>query len=596
MAAIERVTTTKSTRSRRSIRTIQSALSRQGTAVVRNPPVFPAQYLDDHSTYQGADDGIDDEICETHLSPEVSFEISREKGSQENGPGTHDYISGDNINSVSSTSHAGSSPVICAIQRQKTRTRSILDPKMVTWEGIDDPLNPKNWSPKKKWAATVIVSCFTFMSPVSSSMVAPALPTIAQEFGIHNEVESQLVLSIFLLAYAIGPLLLGPLSEIYGRTIVLQLANLFYLVFNIACGVSQSKTQLTAFRFFAGLGGSAPLAIGGGVLSDCWRPEERGKSVAIYSLAPLLGPAIGPIAGGFITKHTTWRWAFHATSILDALVQIAGIFLLQETYPPKILSAKVAKLRKITGDNSFYSEYDDPDKTGFKIIRTAVRRPFILLFTQPIIQVIALYMAFLYGLMYLVLSTFAALWANPAFYNQPVDISGLNYISLGVGFFVGSQTCARLNDHIYRILKERNDGMGKPEFRTPLLVVGAILIPFGLFIYGWTAQYRTHWIFPNIGTCILSAGMIVGFQCQQAYIVDAYSRYAASGIAAATMLRSLAGFGFPLFAPYMYAKLEMGWGNSLLGFIGIVLGGPAPFLLWKYGEQLRKSSPYAAGG
>lgn len=92
-------------------------------------------------------------------------------------------------------------------------------------------------------------------------MVAPALPTIAQEFGIHNEVESQLVLSIFLLAYAIGPLLLGPLSEIYGRTIVLQLANLFYLVFNIACGVSQSKTQLTAFRFLAGLGGSAPLAV-----------------------------------------------------------------------------------------------------------------------------------------------------------------------------------------------------------------------------------------------------------------------------------------------------------------------------------------------
>lgn len=131
MAAIERVTTTKSTRSRRSIRTTQSALSRQGTAVARNPPVFPAQYLDDHSTYQGADDGIDDEICETHLSPEASFETSREKGSQENGLGSHDYISEDNINSVSSRSHAGSLPVTCAIQRQKTRTRSILDPKMV---------------------------------------------------------------------------------------------------------------------------------------------------------------------------------------------------------------------------------------------------------------------------------------------------------------------------------------------------------------------------------------------------------------------------------------------------------------------------------
>lgn len=108
------------------------------------------------------------------------------------------------------------------------------------------------------------------------------------------------MLSIFVLAYAIGPLFLGPLSEIYGRVIVLQLSNLFFLAFNIGCGFAQTKDQLIAFRFLSGLGGSAPLALGGGVLSDCWRAEERGKSISIYSLAPLLGPAVGPIAGGFI--------------------------------------------------------------------------------------------------------------------------------------------------------------------------------------------------------------------------------------------------------------------------------------------------------
>ena len=129
------------------------------------------------------------------------------------------------------------------------------------WNGPDDPDNPKNWTMKKKWAATVIVSCFTFISPVSSSMVAPALTSIASELHITREVELQLTLSIFVLAYAIGPLFLGPLSEIYGRVIVLQLANLMYLVFNIACGVSQTKGQMITFRFLAGLGGSAPLAV-----------------------------------------------------------------------------------------------------------------------------------------------------------------------------------------------------------------------------------------------------------------------------------------------------------------------------------------------
>jgi hypothetical protein len=94
---------------------------------------------------------------------------------------------------------------------------------------------------------------------------------------------------------------------------------------------------------------------------------------------------------------------------------------------------------------------------------------------------------------------------------------------------------------------------------------------------------------------MFSAGMIIEFQCIQTYIVDAYTRYAASAIGAATVLRSLAGFGFPLFAPAMYDKLDYGWGNTVLGFIGVALGIPAPFLLWKYGALLRAKSRFAAG-
>jgi Major Facilitator Superfamily len=169
------------------------------------------------------------------------------------------------------------------------------DPLLVTWEGPDDPANPKNWPMKRKWAAAFVVSSFTFISPVSSSMVAPALSVLSKDLGITTEFESAMVLSIFVLAYAVGPLFLGPLSEIYGRTIVLQLANLIYLVFNLACGFSRNSAEMLAFRFLSGLGGSAPLAIGGGVLGDCFRPEQRGKAIGFYALMPLLGPAIGKL-------------------------------------------------------------------------------------------------------------------------------------------------------------------------------------------------------------------------------------------------------------------------------------------------------------
>ncbi len=124
-------------------------------------------------------------------------------------------------------------------------------------------------------------------------MVAPSLSAIGAEFGVTNDAVSSLMLSIFVLAYAVGPLFLGPLCEVYGRVHVLQIANLFYFVFNLACGFAKSSGQMLAFRFLSGLGGSAPLVIGGGVLADCWRPEQRAKAVAVYSLAPLLGPAIG---------------------------------------------------------------------------------------------------------------------------------------------------------------------------------------------------------------------------------------------------------------------------------------------------------------
>lgn len=131
----------------------------------------------------------------------------------------------------------------------------------VTWDGPDDPENPKNWPMKKKWITMGIVSMYTLISPVSSTMVAPALESIGAEFNIKEEFILELTLSIFILAYAIGPLSLGPFSETYGRAIVLQLANLFYLAFNIGCGFSQSTGQLIAFRFLSGLGGSVPMVV-----------------------------------------------------------------------------------------------------------------------------------------------------------------------------------------------------------------------------------------------------------------------------------------------------------------------------------------------
>lgn len=556
--------------------------------------IYSAQHLDDHGYYHHDDHSSSDD---EDYSEEVREKEEQEEQDQN---ASSDTAKDDDSSSREEAEVRGGIANVRDVEKgvghkkssKSLRSNKSKDPNLVTWDGPDDPANPKNWTMKRKALGLLTVAMFTFISPVSSSMVAPSIQAISAEFGITDTVVQQMTLSIFVLAYAVGPLFLGPLSEIYGRVLVLQLSNLIYLIFDAACGGARNTGMMIAFRLLSGLGGSAPLAIGGGVLSDMFTAEQRGRAVAIYSLMPLLGPAIGPIAGGFITLNTTWRWSFYATAIADAAIQVAGLFLLRETYAPVILGIKAKKLRKETGNSALHTQFEHPDRTLGKVIRTAVARPFRLISTQPIVIFLAVYMAYLYGLMYLVLSTFPTLFQET--YHENVGIAGLNYISLAVGFFLGTQISAPLNDRFYRVFKAKY-GEGRPEFRVPMMIPGSLLVPAGLFLYGWSAQYATHWIVPNIGAALFAAGTIIGFQCIQTYLIDSYTRFAASAVAAATVLRSLAGFGFPLFAPYMYAALGYGWGNSLLGFIALAVGVPAPFVLWFFGAKLRAKSSFAAG-
>lgn len=105
---------------------------------------------------------------------------------------------------------------------QSIPTQPLQRVKTIDWDGPHDPENPKNWSQKRKWASTLTVAMFTFISPLASSMVAPALQDVARDLDVPAGFQTSLLLSIFILSFALGPLLLAPLSEVFGRTRVLQ--------------------------------------------------------------------------------------------------------------------------------------------------------------------------------------------------------------------------------------------------------------------------------------------------------------------------------------------------------------------------------------
>ncbi len=385
----------------------------------------------------------------------------------------------------------------------------------VTWDGPEDPGNPKNWPTRRKWTTLLPMSLFNFLSSMSSATMAPALGAIQQDLNFQSTLLGILSLSVFLLGTAVVPLVTAPLSEVFGRSLVLQSCNLFYIIFNTMCGVAKTQNQLIVFRFLAGLGGAGPFAvglywnavssmigkvlllilklqIGSGINADLFRPHERGQAIAVYTVAPLVGVAVGPIAGGFLVQYTSWPWCFYVVSIAGGAVQVLGLPFFRETYAPVVLQRRCKRLRKRTKNLALYTQHDSVSLP--QLLHTSLIRPFKLLGTQPIVQVWSLYCAYLYGILYLLIATFPTVWTD--YYGESVSIGSLNYMSLFVGMGIASQLGTRLADRYYRKLCAENGGQSRPEFRLPVLTVGAVLVPIGLFWYGWSARPSVHWIVP----------------------------------------------------------------------------------------------------
>ena len=285
-----------------------------------------------------------------------------------------------------------------------------------------------------------------------------------------------------------------------------------------------------------------------------------------------------------------------------AVLLLVALFIQKETYPPVLLERKVKRLRKETGNDKLRSALQS-SKTPRQLFLLSVVRPTKMLFLSPIIFGLSLYIAVIYGYLYLLFTTMTFVFHDQ--YGISASNIGLVFLGIGLGQFFGLMVFGAYSDKLLRKLAK--GGEMKPEYRLPLLWSGAITVPAGLILYGWSAQYKVQWIVPILGTMLLGIGMIGAFVsgvyrcfndnavCNDAdafqmpiasYLVDAYTVYAASAMAANTVLRSLGGAFLPLAGRDMYKALGLGWGNSLLAFIAIGLS-PMIWVFLKYGERIR---------
>ncbi|KAL8859538.1 MAG: hypothetical protein Q9178_003937 [Gyalolechia marmorata] len=462
---------------------------------------------------------------------------------------------------------------------------------VVEFDGPDDPLHPQNWPLKKKVAIAVILGYTTLVAAFGSSIFSAATQVVAVRFSVSTEV-GVLGLSLYVLGFATGPILWAPLSELRGRKLPLVIGMFGFSIFSVATATAKDLQTVLLTRFFGGVFGSCPLAVVAAVFSDMFDNKTRGLAITVFSMTVFCGPLLAPFIGSFIIMNPTlgWRWTEYLLAIMGFLAFALDLVFLEETYPPVVLEQKAAMLRRRTRNWGIHAKQEEIEVDFRELVTKNFSRPLRLLFTEPIVLLLSIYMAFIYGLLYLFLTAYPVVFQQIHGFNP--GVGGLPFFGMIIG-----QLCAgvyiALTQPAYNRKLEANGGVPIPEWRLFPVILGGASFTAGLFWLSWSGyQASTHWIVPALSGILTGFGLLAIFLQSLNYLVDAYLMFAASAIAANTFLRSICGAVFPLFASYMFQGLGVQWAGSLLGFVALILV-PIPVIFWKYGARIRARSAFA---
>lgn len=458
-----------------------------------------------------------------------------------------------------------------------------------------DKANPKNRLTAVKWGWTLLLGFTCFVVAVGSAIVTGDMERPAKYFRVSQEVVILASVTCFVLGFGFGPLIFAPMSEEFGRQYMYWVSLGLGIIFIIPCGLAHNITTLIMGRLLDGLAYSAPMCLIGGSLADIWEAEKRGVAMAIFSAAPFLGPVMGPIFGGLLCDNApTWRWIYWTFMIISGFNTVLIVLLVPETYAPTILKRRAKKLRKMTGDDRYRTFRELEVRTIKKIAHDSFLRPFMLL-SEPIVMLISVYMAVCYGLLYMFFFAYPVIYQEYKHFSA--SLTGVMFIPIGVGVIICTAIAPVFNWQYNKLAQPYRDRgeIPPPEYRLIPMLIGCWFLPVSLFPFAWSSYPRLSWAGPCFSGFGVGCGFALLYNPANNYIVDSYQHYAASGLAAKTLVRSLWGACCPLFTIQMYHTLGLEWASSLMAFISLACC-LIPFCFYKWGAVIRQKSKYAYSG
>ncbi|KAJ6625381.1 major facilitator superfamily domain-containing protein [Mycena sp. CBHHK59/15] len=462
------------------------------------------------------------------------------------------------------------------ISKEKLSTRPSV--------ALDPHENPENLPLIRKWLAVVVIGSGSLCVTCASSMASFTETGLAKDFHVSHEI-TILSISLFVEGLGIGPLLAGPISEVYGRTIVYRISYLLLVLFSFPVAFAPNIEVFLIFRFLMGCSGSSFLSVAGGSVADMFSDATVANPMALYTITPFLGPVL---ACG--VQNLLWRWTYRILLIWMFFELVAIFLLVPESYVPVLLQRKAHSLRKTTGDGSHWAPLDRRETTLLQSLLMSCYIPFELLFLDKMALLLDLWTALILGILYLAFQAFPFIFGNGHHFNM--QMTGLTFLGIGIGMLLGLSSQPHWN-RVFAKASEKHGGVAPPETRLLMGQLGAIIVPISLFWLAFTTYPSVPWIVPILASVPFGAGIFFVFTSTFTYLVTAYRPVAASALAANSVLRMSFGAVFPLFADAMYDRLGTVGATALLAGL-TVLVAPLPFIFYRIGPQLRAKSRFAS--
>ncbi|KAI0838857.1 major facilitator superfamily transporter [Hypoxylon sp. FL0890] len=462
---------------------------------------------------------------------------------------------------------------------------------IVDFDPDGDVENPLEWPRPYKWGIVALLASMAFTVTFTCIAVVPVATRIVDDLddGQPSESASVLLVTIWELGEAAGPLLMAPLSEVFGRYPVMNVANTLFILATTLAALSQSTTLFISARALTGLAVACNV-LNPAIIGDIFVSEERGSAMSLIQLAPLIGGAIGPSISGAIAETMGWRKAMWMSVILATACEVAFLTCFRETYKVPILRRKAARLRRETGNPALRTVFDMDDGSNSGKIWGAIVRPFTVLAGSGVLQALSLFGAIIFTYFYILATTLPEILESS--YDFSPAAAGLAMICFSIGSAISVVVCDLTMDRIYVKLRDSHKGAGQPEYRLPLVIIGGFIMPFITAWYGWAAQTNASVFVLLFSVGAIGVALMLGFLPLYAYVVDAFGLYAASAMTAVIVSRCLAGTFLPLAVGSLVSEFGYGIGLSVFAGASLFLA-PIPVLVLRYGKIWRQKSKYS---